>query len=232
MKRLKDAAQGVGRFFEQVEALEEKLGPVVFQLPGRFKPDRERLAAFIAALPAGHRYAFEFRDPAWFLTEIFEALAKRDVALLPVRVRRSGSAARGHRRLRLHPPARPRGRLPGLVQRRGAAHLGQAHPRLVRQRPRRTATSTTTTVASPQERAAPQGACGADSAVNQRTRCWPSRSAPTCEGHGRSRPRVGKSRSNSQPILEEIRAQPGPHAFAVLLDQCLAIPKRPGPSRK
>jgi uncharacterized protein YecE (DUF72 family) len=81
MKRLKDAARGVGRFFERVEALEEKLGPIVFQLPGRFKPDRERLAGFIEALPAGHRYAFEFRDPAWFLPEIFQALAARDVAL-------------------------------------------------------------------------------------------------------------------------------------------------------
>jgi uncharacterized protein YecE (DUF72 family) len=81
MKRLKEAAQGVGRFFERVEALEDKLGPIVFQLPGRFKPDRERLVAFIEALPAGHRYAFEFRDPAWFLPEIFQALAARDVAL-------------------------------------------------------------------------------------------------------------------------------------------------------
>jgi uncharacterized protein YecE (DUF72 family) len=81
MKRLKDAAQGVGRFFERVEALEEKLGPIVFQLPGRFKPDRDRLVAFIDASPSGHRYAFEFRDPSWFLPEIFEALAKRNVAL-------------------------------------------------------------------------------------------------------------------------------------------------------
>jgi len=81
MKRLKDAGQGVGRFFERVGALEDKLGPIVFQLPGRFRPDRERLAGFIEALPAGHRYAFEFRDPAWFLPEIYEALAKRDVAL-------------------------------------------------------------------------------------------------------------------------------------------------------
>jgi uncharacterized protein YecE (DUF72 family) len=81
MKRLKDAARGVGRFFERVEALEEKLGPIVFQLPGRFRPDRERLATFIGALPRGNRYAFEFRDPAWFLPEIFEALAKRDIAL-------------------------------------------------------------------------------------------------------------------------------------------------------
>ena len=81
MKRLKDPAQGVGRFFERVEALEDKLGPIVFQLPGRFKPDRARLANFIEALPAGHRYAFEFRDAAWFEAEILETLAARNVAL-------------------------------------------------------------------------------------------------------------------------------------------------------
>ena len=149
MKRLKDAARGVGRFFERVEALEEKLGPIVFQLPGRFKPDRERLAAFIDALPAGHRYAFEFRDPAWFLPEIFEALAKRDVALCLYEFAGLEAPLEITAELRLHPPARPRGRLPGLVQRRGAAHLGQAHPRLVRQRASTcTATSTTTTAAS------------------------------------------------------------------------------------
>src|SRR5690606_15660666 len=49
MKRLKDPVPGVGRFFERVEALEDKLGPVVFQLPGRFKPDRDRLERFIEA---------------------------------------------------------------------------------------------------------------------------------------------------------------------------------------
>jgi uncharacterized protein YecE (DUF72 family) len=81
MKRLKDTVQGPARFFERVEALDDKLGPVVFQLPGRFRPDRERLAAFLDALPKEHRYAFEFRDPAWFRPEIFETLARRDVAL-------------------------------------------------------------------------------------------------------------------------------------------------------
>jgi uncharacterized protein YecE (DUF72 family) len=81
MKRLKDPEQGVGRFFERVEALEDKLGPIVFQLPGRFKPDRERLAGFLQALPADHRYAFEFRDPAWFEPEIVETLTRYNAAL-------------------------------------------------------------------------------------------------------------------------------------------------------
>jgi uncharacterized protein YecE (DUF72 family) len=81
MKRLKDSAEGLGRFFERINALEEKLGPIVFQLPGRFKPDVERLAGFLDALPAGHRYAFEFRDPAWFEAPILDLLRARNTAL-------------------------------------------------------------------------------------------------------------------------------------------------------
>jgi uncharacterized protein YecE (DUF72 family) len=81
MKRLKDPVQGVGRFFERVEALEDQLGPIVFQLPGRFRPDRERLERFLDALPSRHRYAFEFRDPAWFEPEILEVLAAQGMAL-------------------------------------------------------------------------------------------------------------------------------------------------------
>jgi uncharacterized protein YecE (DUF72 family) len=81
MKCLKDPERAVGRFFERVEALGGKLGPIVFQLPGRFKPVGARLAAFLKTLPADHRYAFEFRDPAWFQPEILELLAARNVAL-------------------------------------------------------------------------------------------------------------------------------------------------------
>jgi len=81
MKRLKDPKQGIGNYFERIEALGDKLGPIVFQLPGRFKPDAERLAAFIDCLPKGRRYAFEFRDPAWFTDEILDLLRQRKVAL-------------------------------------------------------------------------------------------------------------------------------------------------------
>jgi uncharacterized protein YecE (DUF72 family) len=80
MKRLKDAETGVGRYFERILALEEKLGPIVFQLPGRFRPDRDRLARFIDALPK-QRYAFEFRDPAWFTDDILALLRERRAAL-------------------------------------------------------------------------------------------------------------------------------------------------------
>jgi uncharacterized protein YecE (DUF72 family) len=81
MKRLKEQGEGVRRLFERLEALEKRLGPVVFQLPDRFTPDLERLAAFIDALPRAHRYAFEFRDAAWFVPAVLSLLAERNVAL-------------------------------------------------------------------------------------------------------------------------------------------------------
>ena len=149
MKRLKDPEQGVARFFERVEALGDKLGPIVFQLPGRFKPDRERLARVprrpAAPAPLRLRVPRPGLVPARDLRRAREARCRA----LPVRVRRAGGAARGDRKLRLHPPARPRRALPGLLRRRGASDLGEAHrapgPRRVSTS---TATSTTTTAPS------------------------------------------------------------------------------------
>jgi uncharacterized protein YecE (DUF72 family) len=83
MKRLTDMGQGVERFYERIEPLIEarKLGPVLWQLPGNFVRDDERLAAALAALPAG-RHAFEFRHPTWFCAEVYELLGGHGVALV------------------------------------------------------------------------------------------------------------------------------------------------------
>jgi len=80
-KRLKDTDLGLRRFFEPLEALGDKLGPILFQLPGNFRPDLERLTGFLDALPKGNRYTFEFRNPAWFEHEVFDVLSTRGVAL-------------------------------------------------------------------------------------------------------------------------------------------------------
>jgi uncharacterized protein YecE (DUF72 family) len=80
-KRLKDTGLGLRRFLEPLEALGDKLGPILFQLPGNFRPDLERLAAFLDALPEGGRYAFELRNPAWFERGLFDLLAARKAAL-------------------------------------------------------------------------------------------------------------------------------------------------------
>lgn len=81
MKRLKETSQGIARFYGPLAELRDKLGPVVFQLPERFKPDVARLADFLDAQPHGQRIAFEFRNPDWFRPEVLRVLEQRDVAL-------------------------------------------------------------------------------------------------------------------------------------------------------
>jgi uncharacterized protein YecE (DUF72 family) len=83
IKRLTDLGPGVERFYERIEPLIEadKLGPVLWQLPGNFKYDSERLRAALEQLPPG-RHCFEFRHPTWFTEEGYELLRRHGVALV------------------------------------------------------------------------------------------------------------------------------------------------------
>jgi uncharacterized protein YecE (DUF72 family) len=76
MKKLKDPEIALERFFERVDLLGRKLGPLVFQLPPHWSIDEARLRDFLHALPRRHKYAFEFRDPSWDSTAIYKLLEK------------------------------------------------------------------------------------------------------------------------------------------------------------
>jgi uncharacterized protein YecE (DUF72 family) len=65
----------------RLKALGPKIGPVLFQLPARFKADRERLASFLKLLPKRYQYAFEFRDESWYEPSIMQLLRRRNIAL-------------------------------------------------------------------------------------------------------------------------------------------------------
>jgi uncharacterized protein YecE (DUF72 family) len=83
IKRLTDLGAGVGRFYERIEPLVEspKLGPVLWQLPGNFRRDDERLAAALERLPPG-RHCFEFRHESWFVEDVYTLLREHGVALV------------------------------------------------------------------------------------------------------------------------------------------------------
>jgi uncharacterized protein YecE (DUF72 family) len=81
MKKLKDPELALERFFQRVDRLERKLGPVLFQLPPHWPPDEARFAAFLEALPPGNRYTFEFRHPGWNNPEIERLLRKHNAAV-------------------------------------------------------------------------------------------------------------------------------------------------------
>ncbi|HUJ26750.1 MAG TPA: DUF72 domain-containing protein, partial [Myxococcales bacterium] len=82
MKRLTDAAQGLGRYFERIHGLGRKLQVVLWQLPPQMTgPDPARLRAFLRELPRGRlRHAFEFRSEGWYTNEICDVLDERGAA--------------------------------------------------------------------------------------------------------------------------------------------------------
>ena len=79
LKRLKDCRDPLSLLFDHASPLKEKLGVVLWQLPPRFKFQKERLEEFsvlLSTLPRSklHRHAFEFRDESWFCIEAFRIL--------------------------------------------------------------------------------------------------------------------------------------------------------------
>jgi uncharacterized protein YecE (DUF72 family) len=81
MKKLKDPAEPIERFFERADRLGRKLGPVLYQLPPRWPRNLERLEGFLALVPKRRLNAIEFRDPSWYCEETYRALERAGVAL-------------------------------------------------------------------------------------------------------------------------------------------------------
>lgn len=82
MKRLKDAVQPLAKLAPIAEAFGPAAGPMLVQLPPRWKVNVERFRAFLDALPAGRRVAHEFRDESWFTDDIYELIRRRGDALV------------------------------------------------------------------------------------------------------------------------------------------------------
>ncbi|GAA4303879.1 DUF72 domain-containing protein [Compostibacter hankyongensis] len=80
VKKLKTGEEPVRHFFSSVNALGDKLGPILFQLPPRWHKNHERLAGFLSLLPQGYRYTFEFRDPTWYDGEVYDLLREHNIA--------------------------------------------------------------------------------------------------------------------------------------------------------
>lgn len=81
VKKLKEPEKPWERFIQSAEGLKEKLGPLLFQFPERWRVNLERLEYFVSLLPGTHRYVFEFRHPSWFSEEVYALLAQKGAAL-------------------------------------------------------------------------------------------------------------------------------------------------------
>lgn len=81
-KKLEECADEVSYLTATAARLDERLGPMLVQLPPYLKKDVPRLTDFLALLPEGFPAAVEFRSSSWFDDETYAALGDAGVALV------------------------------------------------------------------------------------------------------------------------------------------------------
>ena len=79
-KKLKDPENALENLLPRAEHLGKKLGPILFQLPPKWRVNTARLEALLEILPREHRYAFEFREPSWITPEVDRILRRFNAA--------------------------------------------------------------------------------------------------------------------------------------------------------
>ena len=82
LRRFRDPAEPLARFWDRARHLGDRLGPVLFQQPPTFARDLGLLRELLDALPDEMRAAFEFRHPSWHDDEVLAALDDAGAALV------------------------------------------------------------------------------------------------------------------------------------------------------
>ncbi len=85
IRRLADCAEPLERFLERARRLGPTLGPILYQLPPRWKANPDRLEGFAALLdrmdPARTlEHVFELRDPRWFVEAVRDVLVRHGLS--------------------------------------------------------------------------------------------------------------------------------------------------------
>ena len=80
-KMLKNCENQLDTLFTRLRELAPKIGPVVFQLPPRWRCNLRRLEAFSERLPDTFRYVFEFQDATWHHRDVYELMEKCKIGL-------------------------------------------------------------------------------------------------------------------------------------------------------
>lgn len=80
-KKLKDCEEPIARMMASVDALRPALGPLLFQLPPRFKLNLDRLESFLSLVPKDVPNVFEFREPSWYCDPVYALLERYGASL-------------------------------------------------------------------------------------------------------------------------------------------------------
>jgi uncharacterized protein YecE (DUF72 family) len=79
-KKLKDCEEPLERMMIPFRHLEPKLGPVLYQLPPRFRLNLDRLERFLELLPTDVTNVFEFRDTSWLVEDVYTLLDRHEAS--------------------------------------------------------------------------------------------------------------------------------------------------------
>ena len=80
--RLKpETADALAFLLRTTSVMGDRLGAILFQLPPFLKKDVPRLRDFLAQLPRGQRFAFDFRSDTWLDDEVFALLSEHESSL-------------------------------------------------------------------------------------------------------------------------------------------------------
>jgi uncharacterized protein YecE (DUF72 family) len=82
MKKLLDCDAETGRFIELARPLQDKLGPLLYQLPPSLHKNLERLDAFLFRLPKDIEQVVEFRHKSWYDEEVLALLDRHGIGFV------------------------------------------------------------------------------------------------------------------------------------------------------
>lgn len=80
MKKIANLDGALDKFFDRINPMHKRIGPILWQLPPFLKKDPARLEGFLRVLPSSYSHAVEFRHPSWMDDEIFSTLHRHQVA--------------------------------------------------------------------------------------------------------------------------------------------------------
>jgi uncharacterized protein YecE (DUF72 family) len=79
-KKFNDTGDMITSFYDTINnGLQEKLGPVLFQLPPGFSYDEERLSRIISSLNPLFKNVLEFRHVSWWRKDVYTTLASHNI---------------------------------------------------------------------------------------------------------------------------------------------------------
>ncbi len=81
-KKLVEVHALLDEYLRSVDHLQEKLGPILVQLPPKVKVNPSNLHKFLNLCPRSYHWAVEFRHDSWLCEETYEVLRNHKAALV------------------------------------------------------------------------------------------------------------------------------------------------------